>query len=71
MLSHSFDRFYMVAKFEMPKIKDLKLATFTFDLTCKHVNNPKSYIYKYLKQCKKIVPYVKFYQKQIEYYNHK
>ena len=33
MLSHSFDRFYVVTKFEMPKVKDLKLTTFTFDLT--------------------------------------
>ena len=41
----------MVAKFEMPKIKDLKLATFTFDLTCEHLNDPKSYVYKYLKHC--------------------
>ena len=28
MLSHSFDRFYIVTKFELPKTKDLKLATF-------------------------------------------
>ena len=69
MLSHSFDRFYVVTKFEMPKIKDLKLATFSFDLICKHLNNPKSYIHCYLKHCQKIAPYVEFYQKQIEYYN--
>ena len=69
MLYHSFDRFYVVTKIEIPKIKDLKLATFTFDLTCKHLNNPKSYIDWYLKRCQKIAPYVKFYQKQIEYYN--
>ena len=69
MLSLSFDRFYVVTKFEMPKVKDLKLTTFSFDLTCKHLNNPKSYIHCYLKHCKKIAPYVGFYQKQIEYYN--
>ena len=40
MLSHSFDRFYVVTKFEIPKIKDLKLMTLTFDLKCKHLNNP-------------------------------
>ena len=33
------------------------------------LNNPKSYIHWYLKHCQKIAPYVKFYQKQIEYYN--
>ena len=69
MLYHSFDRFYAVTKFEIPKIEDLKLATFIFDLTCEHLNNPKSYIHQYLKHCQKIAPYVKFYQKQIEYYN--
>ena len=69
MPSHSIDRFYVVTKFEMPKVKDLKLRTFTFDLTCKHLNNPKSYIHHYLKHCQKIAPDVKFYQKQIEYYN--
>ena len=32
MLEHSFDRFYVVTKFEMPKIEDLKLTTFTLAL---------------------------------------
>ena len=53
--------FYVVTKFEIPKIKDLKLVTFTFDLACEHLNNPKSYIHWYLKHCQKIAPYVKFY----------
>ena len=69
MLYHSFDRYYVVTKFEIPKIEDLKLVTFTFDLTCKHLNNHKSYIHQYLKHCQKIAPYVRFYQKQIENYN--
>ena len=60
MLSHSFDRFYVVTKFEMPKVKDLKLTTFTFDLTCEHLNNPKSYIHQYLKHWHKIASYVSF-----------
>ena len=59
----------MVTKFEIPKIEDLKLVTFTFDLACEHLNNPKISIHQYLKLCPKIAPYVKFYQKQIEYYN--
>ena len=69
MLAHSFDRFYVVTKFEMPKISDLKLTTFSFDLTCNYLNTTKSYMQQYLKHCKRIAPYVKFYQKQIEYYN--
>ena len=69
MLSHSFDRFYVVTKFEMPKIKDLKLTTFTFDLTCIHLESDKTFMQKYLKYFQRIVPYVRFYQKQIDYYN--
>ena len=37
MLTHSFDGFYVVTKFEMAKIEDLKLTTFTFDFACKHL----------------------------------
>ena len=33
-LSYSFDRFYIVTKFELPKTKDLKLAIFAFDFEC-------------------------------------
>ena len=69
ILAHSFDRFYVVAKFEMPKIEDPKLTTFTFDLTCSHLIRDKTFLQKYLKHCQRIVPYVRFYQKQIEYYN--
>ena len=31
MLSHSFDRFYVVTKFELPKIEDLCLITVQLD----------------------------------------
>ena len=68
MLSHSFDRFYVVTKFELPKIKDLKLTTFSFDLTCKYLDPINKYMRKYMKHCERIVLHVKFYQKQIEYY---
>ena len=69
MLYHSFDRFYVVTNFEIPKVEDLKLPTFTFYLMCEHLNNSKIYIHWYLKHCQKIAPYVKCYQKQIEYNN--
>ena len=39
MLSHSFDWFYIVTKFELPKTKDLKLATFRFDFECSYANH--------------------------------
>ena len=70
MLSHSFDRFYVVTRFEMPKVQDLKITTFSFDITCNYLNISKSYMQWYIKHCKRIAPYVQFYKKQIEYYNH-
>ena len=36
MLTHSFDRFYIVAKYEIPKVEHLQFTTFNFDLTCNH-----------------------------------
>ena len=69
MLSHSFDRFYVVTKFELPKIKDLRLTTFSFDLTCRHLNISNHYMQWYIKHCKRIAPYVKFNKQQIENYN--
>ena len=30
-LSHSFDRFYVVTKYELPKVKDLKFMTISYD----------------------------------------
>ena len=31
MLTHSFDRFYVVATYEIPKVEHLQFATFSFD----------------------------------------
>ena len=39
MLSHSFDRFYVVTKIEIPKVLDLNLTLFQFDYNCSHVVN--------------------------------
>ena len=69
MLTHSFDRFYVVAKYEIPKIKHLQFTTFLFDLTCNHLNiSRKSYLLRYIRHCRRIAPYVKFYKQQIDYY---
>ena len=61
MLTHSFDRFYVVTKFEMPKIEDLKLTPFSFDLTGNYINTEKTFMQWYLKHCRRIAPYVQFY----------
>ena len=34
MLAHSFDRFYVVTKFMLPTIGDLKFSKLDFDYTC-------------------------------------
>ena len=69
MLTHSFDRFYVVAKYEIPKVEHLQFTTFTFDLMCNHLNISKSPLLRYVKHCRRIAPYVKFYKQQIDYYN--
>ena len=71
MLSHSFDQFYIMTKFELPKTKDLRLATFKFDFECSYANHTSTntYYVKLLKYCMKIAPYNQLYQRQIQYYN--
>ena len=70
MLSYSFDGFYVVAKYEIPKIENLKLTTFSFDLMCNHLNiSKKSYLLRYIRHCRRIAAYVKLYKQQIDYYN--
>ena len=72
MLSRSFDRFYIVTKFELPKTKDLKLATFGFDFECSYANHTSTSTTDYarlMNYCMKITPYAQLYQRQIQYYN--
>ena len=60
MLCHSFDRFYIVTKFELPKTKDLRLATFEFDFECSYANHTTTSNTNYVKllnYCMKIAPY--------------
>ena len=42
MLSHSFDRFYVVTKFELPKVEDLKLTTILYNSDCNYLDDAKS-----------------------------
>ena len=69
MLTHSVNRFYVVAKYEIPKMEHLQSTTFTFVLMCNHLNISKSPLLRYVKHCRRIAPYVKFYKQQIDYYN--
>ena len=48
----------------------MQFTTFAFDLMCNHLNiSKKSYLLRYIKHCRRIAPYVKFYKQQIDYYN--
>ena len=72
MLSHSFDRFYIVTKFELPKTQNLGFATFKFDFECSYTNHmttSNTNYAKLLNYCMKIAPYAQLYQRQIQYYN--
>ena len=69
MLTHSFNRFYIVTKYKIPKVEHLQFTTFTFDLMCNHLNISQSPLLRYIKHCRRIAPYVKFYKQQIDYYN--
>ena len=69
MLSHPFDRFYVVTKFELQRVEDLKLTTNDFDSNCSYLDGNGNYIKKLHRHCLRIVPYVDFYKRQIAYYN--
>ena len=57
MLTHSFDKFYVVATYEIPMVDHLQFTTFAFDLMCNHLNiSKKSYLLRYIKHCRRIVP---------------
>ena len=54
MLAHSFDRFYVVVKFKIPKVEDLKLTTTAFDTKCNYLNGTNMYVNRVLTYCKKL-----------------
>ena len=75
-ISHSFDRFYVVTKFELPKVQDLQFTTMPYGKNCEHLENAKSkggltlgLIDEIKTYCIKIAPCIQYYKKQIEYYN--
>ena len=58
MLSHSFDRFYVVTKFELPKVEDLELTVISYNSTCQYLEAAKSiqsYPAQYVRDMKIIV----------------
>ena len=75
-LTHSFDRFYIVTKFMLPSMGDLKLSNLNFDHSCAYMNKkytPNTDSSKYLTElktyCNKIKPIVSHYSQLIKSYN--
>ena len=77
MLAHSFNRFYVVTKFILPIIKDLKYSKLKFNDNCEYlreINNQlneevEQHISDLLRHCSKIKPHVNFYKNQIKSFN--
>ena len=73
MLTHSFDRYYVVTKFILPMMDDLKLSLINYDKDCKYLNNLddnddeqiKTNIKDLITYCAKLRPCMTFYKMQI------
>ena len=77
MLAHSFDRFYVVMKFVLPTMNDLKFSPIELDSTGNYLNVDvdrnhfsTQFILNFKNYCRKIIPFIMFYKKQIASYNH-
>ena len=66
MLSHSFDRFYVEVKYQLPKVEDLRFTTVDFDSKCRYLASNDRCHKKIIKYCLKPVPYIEFYKRQIK-----
>ena len=75
-LSHSFDIFHMVTKFELTKVKDLEFTTIPYDAGFKQLDvtktkgkYPLGLIDEIKEYCVKTAPHIAYCKKQIEYYS--
>ena len=69
MLAHSFDRFYVVTKFILPMIGDLKFPKLDFDDTCAYTENKfaqntesRKCMLELKAFCNKIKPFLTYYK---------
>ena len=76
MLAHSFDRFYIVTKFMLPSMGDIKFSKLNFDHTCAYINkeyapnmDSRIYLTELKTYCSKIKPFVSHYINLIKSYN--
>ena len=69
-VSHSFDRFYIITKFELPKVENLQFDDIPYEAECAYLDDPKPgqilEIFRDIKcYCVKIAPHIEYYRKQI------
>ena len=77
MLAHSFDRFYVVTKFILPTLDDLKLSPIRYNKECSYIqqiddqdnDHIKENIKELLFCCAKLRPFMAFYKMQIKAHN--
>ena len=76
MLTHSFDKFYVVTKLILPLVGDLKFSNLNYDNACVYLDNKnaqntdtRKYMLDLRTFCKKIEPFVIYYKKLIKSYN--
>ena len=77
MLAHSFDRFYVVTKFILPTLDDLKLSPIRYDKECTYLQDLDDQNNEQIKQnikdlffyCSKLRPFMVFYKMQIKTHN--
>ena len=74
MFAHSFDRFYMVTKFILPTIGDLKFSKLNYDDTCAYMDNKnaqntetRKYMLDLKTFWKEIEPFVVYYSEMNSY----
>ena len=76
MLTHCFERFYIITKFILPSIGDIKFSTLDCDSSCSYMNEeyaPNTDSHRYLTElksyCNKIKPFVSHYSNVIKSHN--
>ena len=69
-MSHSFDRFYVATKFELPKVQDLQFTTIPYDKNSEHLEDIRrkggltlGLIDDIKIYCIKIAPHIEYYRK--------
>ena len=70
IISHSFDRFFVVTKFELPKVQDLGFDHIPYNEGCTHLDEAKTeggyntgLIDEIKQYCIKIAPHIDYYRK--------